>query len=228
MLLSQGYHKTELQTQGDKHRIEEQAMRENIRLIHRLVNHYRGVVDEYTLQDLQQTACMAFILELRKFDHIINDDFRRSVIVRVRGALIDELRSRDYLSRDKRSLINKIRKAESHLMAQLGRGAKASEICTYLEITVQEYNDAVQDGSLFDDVELQDIAADIDDEDKEQWAFELESQLNKLPEDIKKVMYLMFVMGLSTQETALTLEISDIKVHRLKCKGVEILKKNLR
>ncbi|RAS61470.1 hypothetical protein DET48_1172 [Vibrio diazotrophicus] len=37
-------------------------------------------------------------------------------------------------------------------------------------------------------------------------------------------MYLMYVMGLSTQETALALEISEVKVHRLKHKGVEVIK----
>ncbi|MCW0469525.1 hypothetical protein OH492_12615 [Vibrio chagasii] len=58
---------------------------------------------------------------MRKFDHVANDDFRRAVAVRIRGRLIDELRRRDYMERDKRQLVNRIKHAERQLLQQLGR-----------------------------------------------------------------------------------------------------------
>ncbi len=224
LLGNQAYQKTDMQSEAQRHAIESAAIQSNLPLINRSLKRYRGAVDEDTLEDLRQTALMAFVTELRKFDHIVNEDFIKSVTVRMRGAIIDELRSRDYLSRENRTLANNIKKAESVLMGKLGRTPRQSEVCSALKITAQEYLDAMSDLVLSDDVELYDSIENNEDDNKEEQALFLQQELEKLPEDIQKVMYLMYVMGLSTQETALALEISEVKVHRLKHKGVEVIK----
>ncbi len=224
LLGKQSYQKTDMQPMAERHAIEAAAIQDNLALINRSLKRYRGAVDEDTLEDLRQTALMSFVTELRKFDHIVNEDFIKSVTVRMRGAIIDELRSRDYLSRENRTLANSIKKAESLLMAKLGRSPKQSEVCDVLNITAQEYFDAVSDLVLSDDIELYDSIENSDEDNKEELALFIQQELDKLPEEIKRVMYLMYVMGLSTQETALALEISEVKVHRLKHKGVEVIK----
>ncbi len=229
LLARNAYHKTETRSEAQRAAVESQALQSHLALIHRALSRYRGVVDEATLEDLKQTALITFVTELRKFDHIVNDDFLRSATVRIRGAIIDELRQRDYLSRDKRTLSNQIKKAESILMGKLGRTPTISEVCRGLKISHQDYQDAMADMVLSDDVELFNIASSCD-EDNEREALQLlvENELNKLPEEVRKVMYLMYVEGLSTQETALVLELNDIKVHRLKHKGIETLKTRLK
>lgn len=225
------YQKTDMKPRENLQLLEEESVRKNIRLIHRLVNHYRGAVDEGCLEDLQQIALMTYVLELRKFDHVDNDDFKGAVIVRVRGALIDELRQRDHLSRGKRSIVNKIRKAERALVAKHKRQVKAQEVCSYLEITLDEYGDAMVDASVLADIELDDIGEEYygshDNAGSEDLKMSLEKELEKLPEEMRKVLYLMYVMGLSTQETALVMEVSEIKVHRLKTKGIDLLKQRI-
>ncbi|WP_165311096.1 sigma-70 family RNA polymerase sigma factor [Vibrio ziniensis] len=224
LLGKQAYQKTEMQTMAERHAIESAAIQSNLSLINRSLKRYRGAVDEDTLEDLRQTALITFVTELRKFDHIVNEDFIKSVTVRMRGAIIDELRSRDYLSRDNRTLANNIKKAESMLMGQLGRAPRQSEVCEALNITAQEYLDAMSDLILSDDIALYDSVDNTEEDNKEELALFIQQELEKLPEDVQRVMYLMYVMGLSTQETALALEISEVKVHRLKHKGVEVIK----
>ncbi len=224
LLGNQAYQKTDMQSEAQRHAIESAAIQSNLPLINRSLKRYRGAIDEDTLEDLHQTALMAFVTELRKFDHIVNEDFIKSVTVRMRGAIIDELRSRDYLSRENRSLANSIKKAESVLMGKLGRAPRQSEVCSALNITAQEYLDAMSDLILSDDIELYDSIENNEEDNKEEQVLFLQQELEKLPEDIQKVMYLMYVTGLSTQETALALEISEVKVHRLKHKGVEVIK----
>ncbi|MGY2572180.1 sigma-70 family RNA polymerase sigma factor [Vibrio sp. C8] len=224
LLGKQAYQKTELQPTAHRQAIESAAIQSNLPLINRSLKRYRGAVDEDTLEDLRQTALITFVTELRKFDHIVNEDFIKSVTVRMRGAIIDELRSRDYLSRDNRTLANNIKKAESALMGQLGRTPRQSEICKVLNITAQEYLDAMSDLVLSDDIELYDSVDNSEEDNKEEQALFIQQELEKLPEEVQRVMYLMYVMGLSTQETALALEISEVKVHRLKHKGVEVIK----
>ncbi|TVO32277.1 sigma-70 family RNA polymerase sigma factor [Vibrio algivorus] len=231
MLMTPNYQKTDMKPRENRQLLEEQSVRQNIRLIHRLVNHYRGAVDEGCLEDLQQVALMTYVLELRKFDHIDNDDFKGAVIVRIRGALIDELRQRDHLSRGKRSIVNRIRKAEQVLVSQNKRQVTAKEICSYLDISLSEYNEAMVDSSVLADIELDEIgheyASSNEGLDSKDLKMSLEKELEKLPEDMRKILYLMYVMGLSTQETALVMEVSEIKVHRLKTKGIELLKQRI-
>ncbi|WP_254869288.1 sigma-70 family RNA polymerase sigma factor [Vibrio diazotrophicus] len=213
-----------MQPTAHRHALESEAIQSNLPLINRSLKRYRGAIDEDTLEDLRQTALITFVTELRKFDHIVNEDFIKSVTVRMRGAIIDELRSRDYLSRDNRTLANNIKKAESALMGRLGRTPRQSEICSALNISAQEYLDATSDLVLSDDIELYDSVDNSEENNKEELALFIQQELEKLPEEVQRVMYLMYVMGLSTQETALALEISEVKVHRLKHKGVEVIK----
>ncbi len=224
LLGNQAYQKTDMQSATERHAIEADAIQSNLQLINRALKRYRGAVDQDTMEDLHQTALMTFVTELRKFDHIVNEDFIKSVTVRMRGAVIDELRSRDYLSRENRTLANNIKKAESILMGKLGQTPRQSEVCSALKISAQEYLDAMSDLVLSDDIELYDSVEHRDEDNKEEMALFLQQELEKLPEEMQKVMYLMYVMGLSTQETALALEISEVKVHRLKHKGVEVIK----
>ncbi len=224
LLGNQAYQKTDMQSAAERHAIESAAIQSNLPLINRSLKRYRGAIDEDTLEDLHQTALMAFVTELRKFDHIVNEDFIKSVTVRMRGAIIDELRSRDYLSRENRTLANNIKKVESVLMGKLGRTPRQSEVCGALDITAQEYLEAMSDLVLSDDIELYDSIESNEEDNKEELVLFLQQELEKLPEDIQRVMYLMYVMGLSTQETALALEISEVKVHRLKHNGVEVIK----
>ncbi len=224
LLANQAYQKTDMQSAAERNAIEAAAIQSNLPLINRSLKRYRGAVDQDTMEDLHQTALMTFVTELRKFDHIVNEDFIKSVTVRMRGAVIDELRSRDYLSRETRTLANNIKKAESILMGKLGRAPRQLEVCNALKITAQEYLDAMSDLVLSDDIELYDSVENTEEDNKEELALFLQQELEKLPEEMQKVMYLMYVMGLSTQETALALEISEVKVHRLKHKGVEVIK----
>lgn len=222
------YQKTTLRSEIQTHQIEAQAISDNMGLVNSLLNHYRGAVDEGLMEDLRQTALMTLILELRKFDHIANEDFRRSAAVRIRGALIDDLRSRDYLNRERRTLVNQIKKAETLLMQKLGREAKVAEVCRVLKISEADYQDAMCHLMVFDDIELCHVTDHFEESEEGQLQNEIELVLNDMPEQQQQVMYLMYVVGLSTAETALSLEINEVKVHRLKHKGIEALKARMK
>ncbi|MGR5456901.1 sigma factor, partial [Vibrio alfacsensis] len=87
---------TQTNDQATLQELEKLVLQQNIKLINGLLYQYRYAVDEGTFEDLRQTAMMTLVIELRKFDHVANDDFRRAVAVRIRGELVDELRRRDY------------------------------------------------------------------------------------------------------------------------------------
>ncbi len=121
MLMQPKYQHTQTNDQATLQELEKLVLQQNIKLINGLLYQYRYAVDEGTFEDLRQTAMMTLVIELRKFDHVANDDFRRAVAVRIRGELVDELRRRDYMERDKRQLVNRIKLAERQLVQQLAR-----------------------------------------------------------------------------------------------------------
>lgn len=221
------YQKTPISSLTKRHVIEQQAIESHLKIIHRSLNKYRSSVDHDTFEDLKQISLMTFIVELRKFDHIVNDDFLKSVTVRLRGAIVDELRARDYMSREQRSLSNKIKSTERTMMARNGRCPTQAEICTELGISHQEYMSAIIELTLSDDIELLDLSQNCEDSQKEFLLLVIEKELKLLPSSIQKVLYFIYVMGLSTQETAEVLNINEIKVHRIKHKGIEMIRSRL-
>lgn len=66
---------------------------------------------------------------------------------RIKGAMLDELRSHDWLPRSLKTKIGQIRKAHRELEQDLGRMPYEAEIAERLEITLDEYYRTVQSAS---------------------------------------------------------------------------------
>ncbi|MEZ8858636.1 MULTISPECIES: sigma-70 family RNA polymerase sigma factor [unclassified Vibrio] len=228
MLMQPKYQHTQTGDQAALQELEKLVLQQNIKLINGLLYQYRYAVDEGTFEDLKQTAMMTLVIELRKFDHVANDDFRRAVAVRIRGELIDELRRRDYMERDKRQLVNRIKHAERQLLQLLGREPTSNEVCRHLGVEADDYQQAMTLVDVFDDIELESVVTAVPETDKEVLFNEVKLVLNSLPAMEQRILYLIYVKSLSTKETALVLDINEIKVHRLKHRGLDILKSRIK
>lgn len=66
---------------------------------------------------------------------------------RIKGAMLDELRSHDWVPRSLKTKIGQIRKAHRELEQDLGRMPREEEIAERLEITLDEYFRTVQSAS---------------------------------------------------------------------------------
>src|SRR5271169_2665921 len=66
---------------------------------------------------------------------------------RIKGAMLDELRSQDWVPRSLKTKIGQIRKAHRELEQNLGRMPYEEEIAERLEITLDEYYKTVQNAS---------------------------------------------------------------------------------
>ena len=148
--------------------------------------------------------------------------------MRIRGELIDELRRRDYMERDKRQLVNRIKHAERQLLQQLGREPTSNEVCRHLGVEASDYQQAMTLVDVFDDIELESVVTAVPETDKEVLFNEVKEVLNSLPAMEQRILYLVYVKSLSTKETALVLDINEIKVHRLKHRGLDILKSRIK
>ena len=71
--------------------------------------------------DLRSAGMIGLLEAAERFDPKKNEKFESFAEFRIRGAMLDDLRSRDSLSRDMRRVCTQLRDATSALANQLGR-----------------------------------------------------------------------------------------------------------
>jgi RNA polymerase sigma factor FliA len=84
-------------------------------------------------------GCVGLADALAKYDRAGPDRFEAYADFRIRGAMIDELRSYDPLSRDLRDLNNRIAAAVRALTGELGRPPEEAEIADVLRLPLVEF-----------------------------------------------------------------------------------------
>ncbi|HUT64098.1 MAG TPA: FliA/WhiG family RNA polymerase sigma factor [Anaerolineae bacterium] len=129
----------------DKKKREEQIMKyvplvKNIvgRIILRLPSH----VDK---EDLINVGIIGLMSALERFDEAKNVKFETYARFRIRGAILDELRSRDAVSRSARNKGSKLEKAYAALQMELGRMPTDEEVTEYLDISLEQYYKLLND-----------------------------------------------------------------------------------
>jgi len=90
------------------------------------------------IDDLISSGVIGLMEAAERFDPNRVDRFEAFAEFRIRGAMLDDLRSRDTLSRDMRRLSNELRDATRRLEAQLGRAPDHEEIAKRLGVGVEE------------------------------------------------------------------------------------------
>lgn len=93
--------------------------------------------------DLVSYGTFGLIDALEKFDLSRGFKFETYAIPRIRGSILDELRSADWVPRSVRSKARAIDKATQKLGAELHRNPLPREIAMELDMTVEQYNTAI-------------------------------------------------------------------------------------
>lgn len=101
----------------------------------RLARRLPGNVD---VDDLASSGTVGLMQAAQAFDPRKSEKFEAFAEFRIRGAMLDDLRVGDTLSRDTRRLSNEMRDATAKLEATLGRTPAQDEIAARLGIAVDE------------------------------------------------------------------------------------------
>ena len=93
--------------------------------------------------DLVSYGLLGLIGAIERFDLEREIKFETFAVARVKGAIIDELRSLDWVPRSVRSRARDIEKANAALEGELGRPPTDEEMAAKLEMDVDQFNDAL-------------------------------------------------------------------------------------
>lgn len=194
------------------------------------------------LDDLIQAGMVGLLEAMGRFDASQGATFATFASQRIRGAMIDELRSRDWLPRSVRRNAREVDQAVRKLEQKLGRAAQEHEIAAELEMPLEDYYQLLSDansGQLLPYDELvaegqepeQDNApfatpfADLLDLEQRQLLIEA---IEALPEREKLLMALYYQEELNLKEIGAVMGVTESRVSQLHSQAVSRLRAKLR
>jgi RNA polymerase sigma factor for flagellar operon FliA len=170
--------------------------------------------------DLWSAGGLALIEAGRRYDPAKGASFATFAEHRVRGAMIDELRSMDHLPRRLRNRTDDMAKAKRKLEEELGREATADEIAKELDLDIDEVAGiaALMEPHLPLDSVLHRVSSSDDSDGKLERAEtvrRLVRALEALPERLRMVLALHYDEDLTYREIAKLMQISEPRVCQL-------------
>src|SRR5205809_7051979 len=93
--------------------------------------------------DLISYGLLGLISAIERFDPGREIKFETFAVTRIKGSIIDELRSLDWVPRSVRAKAREIEKANAKLEHQLHRAPTDAEVAKELDMTLEEFNEAL-------------------------------------------------------------------------------------
>jgi RNA polymerase sigma factor for flagellar operon FliA len=103
--------------------------------------------DEVELDDLMSAGIFGLMDAIEAFDLARGVKFETYCAPRIRGAILDELRSMDWVPRLVRSRAHKLDAAGRQLEVELGRQATDEEVAKHLKVSMSEFEKMAKDAS---------------------------------------------------------------------------------
>ncbi len=205
----------------------------------RLYNYYGSNI-EY--DDLVSYGIIGLIDAIEKYDHNKNIKFETYASVRVRGAIIDEIRNLDWIPRSIRQKSKLMKETYSKLENQLGREPNISEIGNEIGKSQEEvlklleetniYNIVSLEEELNDNLKIQieDISCEINPEEsliRKDIIESLKKAIDLLNEREQLIINLYYYEGLTYKEIGNILNISESRISQIHSKSILKIKEKI-
>jgi len=198
--------------------------------------------------DLVSYGLLGLIGAIERFDPDRDIKFETFAMLRIKGAIIDELRALDWVPRSVRSRAREIERAIAELEAKLGRAPTDDEIAGKIGVTLEELDESLTDisrssiaaldelwsvsdagdqVSLIDTIEDQSGARPAEALDETETKELLADAISRLPEREKLVITLYYYEELTLREIGEVLGVTESRVSQLHTKAVLRLKSRL-
>lgn len=179
------------------------------------------------VDDLIQAGMIGLLEASRNYDPAQGATFETYAGIRIRGAMIDEIRKSDWTPRTLRKKARDVSEAIAQIESERGREARDSEVAERLGIGLDEYHDIVRDAAGHKLVSLEDMlpgaqssaerAVVGDDDPLEQLEHErlkqsLSAAIGGLPEKERLVMAMYYDEELNLREIGAVMGVSEARV----------------
>ena len=213
-----------------------------VKLVAGRLNMYLGYNVEY--DDLVGYGIFGLIDAIDKFDYGKNVKFETYASLRIRGAILDQIRKMDWIPRTVRQKRKKIEEAIKQIETKTGRNASDEEIAQELGIGEEELNDWQTQLNVTNVISLNEFVEQggepvmdaknnshfIQPEEsvqEEELKKVLMESLELLTEKEKKVILLYYYEDLTLKEISSILEVSESRVSQLHTKALLKMRKRM-
>lgn len=123
-------------------------IRQHAPLVKRIAHHMLGrLPDSVQVDDLIQAGMIGLLEAARKYDGGKGASFETYAGIRIRGAMLDEIRRGDWAPRSVHRNSRRISDAIKQIESVKGRDAEDAEVAEFLGISQDEYHGILQDSA---------------------------------------------------------------------------------
>lgn len=207
---------------------QDELVSQGIGLVKRIACHLAArLPSSVEFDDLMQSGMIGLLEAAGNFDATRGASFDTYAGIRIRGAMLDEVRKLDWTPRSVHQKFRQVSKAMRDIEARTGRPAEAREIAAGLGITIDEYHKVLRDAagcrlfSLEESAEDDDHGKNLQGADTEtpeqafdrtQFRTQLADAIRRLPERERLVLSLYYERELNLKEIGAVLEVSESRV----------------
>lgn len=213
------------------------------RLAHQMIAKLPANVE---IDDLIQVGLIGLTDALSRFDIAQGVQFETFATQRIRGAMLDELRGSDWMSRGSRRQQRSIETAVHKLEQKLGRAPQESEIAAEMGLPLAEYQEMLGKVRGTQLVYLEDISGEDDSDDyldrhvgdenadpmsmlqDHRMRTALVEAIKVLPEREAYVMSMYYEHDMNLKEIAAVLKVTESRVCQLHSQAIARLRVKLR
>ncbi|MDR0647310.1 MAG: sigma-70 family RNA polymerase sigma factor [Puniceicoccales bacterium] len=198
-------------------------------------------------ENIYTVGLLGLISATQTFKREARCSFGSYASIRIKGALLDELRRLDWLPRGLRLKVKNFQYKVVQLEQKFGRPLSNEEICNYLHVDrtygerIKQYAkpivyvplDIVHGGDEDDNYPLQEVLADVSQdngreifEKKEMWQI-LRKCLEELPRFSQQLLSLYYVENLRLSEIAKVFQLSESRICQIHSEVIAKLRKRL-
>jgi RNA polymerase sigma factor for flagellar operon FliA len=213
------------------------------RLAHQMIAKLPANVE---IDDLIQVGMIGLTDALSRFDVAQGVQFETFATQRIRGAMLDELRGADWMSRGNRKHQRDIESAVHRLEQKLGRAPNESEIAKEMGVSLSDYQDLLNRVRGTQLIYLEDMGGDDGDNDyldrhvadeggdpltqlnDYRMREALVEAIKNLPEREQYVMSMYYEQDMNLKEIAAVLGVTESRVCQLHSQSIARLRVKLR
>ena len=226
----------------------EALIRQYSPLVRRLAHHMMARLPaSVQVDDLIQVGLIGLSEALTRYEASQGVQFETFATQRIRGAMLDELRESDWMSRGSRKSQREIERAINQLEHKLGQSPVESEIALELGMTLTEYQSLLTKVQGTQLIYLEDMSSSSDDSDhfldrhiqdseadpmavlrNQRLRESLVGAIKNLPEREQYIMSMYYEQDMNLKEIAAVLGITESRVSQLHSQSIARLRSKMR
>ncbi len=219
---------------------QDELVRKYAPLVKRIAYHLMSrLPPTVQMDDLVQAGMIGLLEASRNYDASQGASFETYAGIRIRGAMLDEIRKGDWAPRSLHRKIREITKAVAEIEAEQGRDARDAEVAERLGMELNQYYQTLQDASShkvfsFEDLPSRDellseglngrIPEPLENVESDKFKDALAQAIQGLPERERLVMSLYYKEELNLRETGEVLGVSESRVCQIHSQALIRLK----